>query len=170
MLHPKILMTIEVKNNFLNKKILKVFLDKISNSYFPWYLQNKINDIDKSGYGYFTHSLFLDRQVNSSFYELIMPDIIKSLNIKSLIRARLNLYPRTSESIKHAYHVDYDFKHKAAVYFINSNNGFLFFKNPLKKIKPEANKCVIFDGEHSHSSSSCTDKTNRITLNINYDN
>ena len=158
----------EVRKNTISKKKLKNFINKISNNYFPWYLQNVINEFDKSGYGYFAHSLFLDRKINSPFYELIMPDLIKSLNIKSLIRARLNLYPKTSKTVKHAYHVDYKFKHTSAVYFINTNNGFLFFKNPSKKVKPEANKCVIFNGAHSHSSSSCTDKTNRITLNINY--
>ena len=159
----------KIIKNFLDQQNFNNIKNTVIQFYFPWYLQNEINKFDKSGYGYFTHSLFLDSKINSPFYELIMPDIIKSLNIKFLIRARLNLYPKTSKTIKHAYHVDYKFKHMSAVYFINTNNGFLFFKNPSKKVKPESNKCVIFNGEHYHASSSCTDKSNRITLNINYD-
>ena len=159
----------KIKKNILKKDKIKEINNIILNEQFPWYLQKKINSLDKTGYGYFTHSLYLDNKINSRFYEMIIPEIIKSLNIKSLIRARLNLYPTTSKTVKHAYHIDYQFKHISAVYFLNTNNGFLFFKNPLKKVKPENNKCVIFDGNHFHCSSSCTDKSHRITLNLNYE-
>ena len=159
----------KIKKNILKKDKIKEINNIILNDQFPWYLQKKINSLDKTGYGYFTHSLYLDNKINSLFYEMIMPEIIKSLNIKSLIRARLNLYPTTSKTVKHAYHIDYQFKHISAVYFLNTNNGFLFFKNPLKKVKPENNKCVVFDGNHFHCSSSCTDKSHRITLNLNYE-
>ena len=159
----------KIKKNILKKDKIKEINNIILNDQFPWYLQKKINSLDKTGYGYFTHSLYLDNKINSRFYEMIIPEIIKSLNIKSLIRARLNLYPKTSKTVKHAYHIDYQFKHISAVYFLNTNNGFLFFKNPLKKVKPENNKCVIFDGNHFHCSSSCTDKSHRITLNLNYE-
>ena len=159
----------KIKKNILKKDKIKEINNIILNDQFPWYLQKKINSLDKTGYGYFTHSLYLDNKINSRFYEMIIPEIIKSLNIKSLIRARLNLYPTTSKTVKHAYHIDYQFKHISAVYFLNTNNGFLFFKNPLKKVKPENNKCVIFDGNHFHCSSSCTDKSHRITLNLNYE-
>ena len=159
----------KIKKNILKKDKIKEINNIILNDQFPWYLQKKINSLDKTGYGYFTHSLYLDNKINSRFYEMIIPEIIKSLNIKSLIRARLNLYPTTSKTVKHAYHIDYEFKHISAVYFLNTNNGFLFFKNPLKKVKPENNKCVIFDGNHFHCSSSCTDKSHRITLNLNYE-
>ena len=159
----------KIKKNILKKDKIKEINNIILNDQFPWYLQKKINSLDKTGYGYFSHSLYLDNKINSRFYEMIIPEIIKSLNIKSLIRARLNLYPTTSKTVKHAYHIDYEFKHISAVYFLNTNNGFLFFKNPLKKVKPENNKCVIFDGNHFHCSSSCTDKSHRITLNLNYE-
>ena len=59
----------EVRKNTISKKKLKNFINKISNNYFPWYLQNVINEFDKSGYGYFAHSLFLDRKINSPFYK-----------------------------------------------------------------------------------------------------
>ena len=35
--------------------------------------------------------------------------------------------------------------------------------------KDGQNKCVIFDGDQEHRSSSCTDKAFRLTLNINYE-
>tara|TARA_Y100001970_G_scaffold34404_1_gene42650 strand:- start:828 stop:1316 length:489 start_codon:yes stop_codon:yes gene_type:complete len=159
----------KIKKNIIKKEKVKEINNMVLNDYFPWYAQNKINDLDKTGYGYFTHSLYLNKKINSEFFKIIMPEILDNLKIKSLLRARLNLYPKTTKNIRHAFHIDYKFKHMSAVYFLNTNNGFLFFKNPSKKIKPEANKCVIFNGEHSHSSSSCTDKTNRITLNINYE-
>ena len=159
----------EIKKNIINKDRFNKINNLVLDDYFPWYFQKEINKVDKTGHGYFTHTLVLDKKINSNYYYDIMPEIINSLNLKSLIRARLNLYPRTLETIKHAYHVDFNFKHKSIVYFLNNNNGKLFFKEPYKEVKAEENKCVIFNGNYLHSSSSCTDKVCRITLNINYD-
>ena len=58
-------------------------------------LNKKENFIQKKKQCIKTTSEILDNKINSHFYEMIMPEIIKSLNIKSLIRARLNLYPKT---------------------------------------------------------------------------
>jgi hypothetical protein len=159
----------KIKKNILASKVFEEINVKIQNRTFPWFAQNYVNSSDESGYGYFTHYLFLDEKINSPFYDLIMKPFNKIFNDKKLLRARLNLYTKTPKSIKHGYHVDYMFKHKSIVYFLNDNNGFLYFKNPYKKIKPEKNKGVIFDGDYEHASSSCTDKPFRITLNINYE-
>jgi len=159
----------KIKKNILSKEKYEEINNKIQSKYFPWFTQGYLNSSDETGYGYFTHYLFLDEKINSPYYDLIMPAFNKLFKNKKLLRSRLNLYTKTTETIKHGYHVDYMFKHKSVVYFLNDNNGHLFFKKPNKKIKPEKNKCVIFDGSYEHASSSCTDKPYRITLNVNYE-
>jgi len=159
----------KIKKNVLNKNLFEKINTKIQSKYFPWFTQDYVNAPDESGYGYFTHYLYLNNKINSPFYDLIMPEFLKLFKNKKLLRARLNLYTKTPKTIKHAYHIDYMFKHRSVVYFLNDNDGCLFFKDPYKKIKPEKNKCVIFDGNYEHASSSCTDRPYRITLNINYE-
>ena len=158
---------IKIKKNFLSKKYYTDFENYITNDDFPWYVQKEISEGDTSGYCYFTHMLFGNKKIMSNLYNVIMFEFFKKLKIKNLIRAKLNLYTRTEKNVEHIYHVDYDYPHKTALYFINNNNGPLIFKKSNKKIMPEKNKCVIFDGEDFHKSSSCTDSSLRLTLNIN---
>ena len=153
---------IKIKKNILTKSSFKKLNDIMASNYFPWYEKDMINPFDKTGYGYFTHYLYLENKINSAFYEEIIPEFLKKLKVKKLIRARLNLYPKTMKTVEHAYHVDYKFNHTSAVFFVNDNNGYLFLKKPFKKIKPEGNKIVVFDGHHEHASSSCTDRISRI--------
>ena len=160
---------IKIKKNFLPEELSLKLENTITSFDFSWFLQKEISHNDKSGYCYFTHNLYENNKVNSSLYQHIMPEFLKILKAKNLIRAKLNLYTRTENIIKHIYHIDYPWKHMTALYFINDNNGPLVFKKPFKEIIPEKNKCVIFNGDQEHKSSSCTDKPFRLTLNINYE-
>ena len=74
-----------IKRNIIKKEKIKEINKIVLDNYFPWYLQNKINHLDKTGYGYFTHSLYLDNKINSDFFKIIMPEILDNLNIKSLL-------------------------------------------------------------------------------------
>jgi len=80
-----------------------------------------------------------------------------------------NLFPNQNKFIEHNTHIDYDEPHQAAIYYINTNNGYTSFKDPTKKVSSVANRCAIFDGHHQHRSSNCTDQKCRITLNVNYE-
>jgi len=160
---------IKIKKNFLPEELSLKLENTITSFDFSWFLQKEISHNDKSGYCYFTHNLYENNKVNSSLYQHIMPEFLKILKAKNLIRAKLNLYTRTENIIKHIYHIDYPWKHMTALYFINDNKVPLVFKKPFKEIIPEKNKCVIFNGDQEHKSSSCTDKPFRLTLNINYE-
>jgi len=160
---------INVKKNFLSKESSTRLEETITQFNFPWFVQKEISLNDQSGYCYFTHLLYEKGKANSPLHNIVMPEFIKKLKIKNLIRSKLNLYTKTEKIIEHIFHIDYDQKHMTALYFINSNNGPFVFKKPNKKIIPEKNKCVIFNGEHEHRSSSCTDEPYRLTLNINYE-
>ena len=64
-------------------------------------------------------------------------------------------------------HVDYNFKHKGAIFYINTNNAPTILKNGIK-IDAIANRLLKFDPSILHSSSHPTDMKKRITINFNY--
>ena len=74
----------------------------------------------------------------------------------------------TIKSKKHNYHKDMDNKHKGCLLYINTNNGYNYFKEEKKKIKPKENRAVFFNPSIEHCSSTCTDEKRRVTININY--
>tara|TARA_R110002167_G_scaffold303959_3_gene508275 strand:+ start:282 stop:791 length:510 start_codon:yes stop_codon:yes gene_type:complete len=169
-------MSIKVKDNFLPKKANEEMFNTLTNNEFPWYYISSVtrngdhpHGGDKDKNIYFTHVIYNNDKINSTFYEKFITLFFKKLKIKKLIRAKLNLYVPGQKIIKHKWHVDYDFKHKTALYYLNTNNGCTTFKDPNKKISSVANRCAIFDGHHQHRSSNCTDQKCRITLNVNYE-
>jgi hypothetical protein len=99
--------------------------------------------------------------------DILIEPFLDKLKIKKLIRAKLNLYPRTNKKIIHGFHTDFKYKHNVVLFYFNTNNGQTLFKD--RKITSEENKSIVFDGSLEHSSTTCTDKNYRITLNVNYE-
>ena len=95
----------------------------------------------------------------------------------SIIRAHVTMhYPNPKKfGIPHNFHIDQQFPHIVALYYINDADGDTIFcdEYDLSKIihkeTPKRGKCVIFDGLHAYHASSSPTKNIRMTLNINYD-
>ena len=136
----------------------------------PWFFGDGISHETKdSKYNYyFTYRFFQEESGPTVFYDLLLP-LIKKLKCKRLIRVKANLYPSTERVKKHGYHSDYDFKHKACLFYLNDNNGCNYFKENNTKIKPKSNTAVLFNPSKLHCSSSCSDQKRRVTININYE-
>ena len=135
---------------------------------FPWFTQeggvadSYDNDTDR----YFIHAFYVNNRPNSSFFELLAP-ILSRLELKALIRAKANLYPRNELLIEQGRHYDYPFPHKGFILYINSNNGFTRL-NDGKIVESIANRALFFDGSSEHNSTNCTDQQCRINISINY--
>ena len=80
---------------------------------------------------------------------------------------RLLLYVNQGKHIIHDRHTDKPYSHKASLLYLNTNNGFTEFDDGTRVDSIE-NRFVTFDGSVPHSSSTCTDKKNRLVLAINY--
>ena len=102
----------------------------------------------------------------SPLYNNIAPHI-ESLNIKSLIRIKINMYPNTQETYEHGMHTDFPFPHIAALLSINTCNGYTKLEDGTK-IDSVENRMLIFDASKDHCSSTCTDQPVRVNININY--
>jgi hypothetical protein len=169
-------MNFELNDDFLEleefKKIQNVFLSKN----LPWFLEPHINinsenhHLNKKYDYYFSHIFYLDHNdqgiLKSPFLNIMEP-LLNKLNIKYLKRIKVNLYPSSETILEHAKHIDYDFKHTTALFYINTNNGYTNLQNKNKILSVE-NRYLKFDGNLEHNSSTCTDQKYRITVVLNY--
>jgi hypothetical protein len=137
-----------------------------------WYFsENVVSEQDKVfPYSYFIHNIF---QLHENYqfhlsnsYQLMIP-IIKILNPLSIVRIKSNMYINQNNLIEHGTHIDSERSIKAAVYYVNSNNGKTIFESG-EEIESVENRLVIFDANHPHRSTNCTDEWRRITVNFNY--
>ena len=132
----------------------------------PWFQKDCVSDMgDKEGY--VTHRFYNEEVGQTPGYQVVSK-LIEKLKCKKLIRVKGNLYMSTIKSKKHAYHKDMDKKHKGCLLQINTNNGYNYFKEERKKIKPKENRAFFFNPIIEHCSSTCTDEKRRITINVNY--
>jgi len=165
----------EVIKNFLSKdahdKIKSVMcnLDTFSHVEFPWFLSRNVastsSNIDKEFYMY--HPFYWDHAPTSEWFNELLIPLMQQLQPKSLIRIKGNLYPATDNILEHEPHIDDNFNHKGAVYFVNNNNGYTTI-NDGTKIESIENSVLLFDPSEPHFSSTCTDDKFRVTINVNY--
>ena len=158
---------IEVKDNFMEKELFhKVKESIISSQAMGWFLETNISGEGEEENCYFTHLFFSDYSRRSENFSLAVEPLAFLLQAKSLIRAKANLYPRTDKLVHHKDHIDYGFPHKAAVFYLNTNNGYTVIGD--RKIESVENRVVIFDPTVLHHSTNCTDAPFRANININY--
>ena len=145
---------------------------------FQWFYNHSV-EFDSSNYGgydsnyYFTH-LFMfneghdDKYVHSTsdWFDILTP-IIGVLKPKSLIRVKGNMYPSTPKIIHHKNHVDMEYEHKGALFYINSNDGLTVLHDGTE-IESVENRLLLFDASKEHHSTTCTNDKVRINVNFNY--
>jgi len=154
----------KIIDNFLENQYLESLNDKIFSNTFPWYIGKKV----KSDSFQFGHLIYSNNQVNSNTYDLVYP-IFNKLNIKSLVKCKLNLTVREKTIFDYGYHIDTPFVDKnckTAILYLNTNNGKTVFES--KKVDSVINRVVIFSSTLKHTATSLTDKPTRVVLNINY--
>lgn len=162
-------MEYEIIDNYLEiddyKKLYTTIVE--SDTSFPWYKTNGVAHYGGLDGYYFIHYLYNDFTYSSDKFSLIEP-ILNKINPFSLVRIKINFYPATKEIEKHGWHKDYEISHKAAVYYLNDNDGKTIFDNGVE-VDSVANRILFFDGSISHRSTTCTNhNTGRYTINFNY--
>lgn len=138
---------------------------------FDWHFSKKIvSEYDLSSTGYFTHNFYSEFKPRSQYLKEIAP-ILRILKPQSIIRIKANLYNKGSEKnpIVHGFHQDFTYPHQAAIFYINTNNGFTILEDGTK-IESIANRLLLFDGSRDHSSTDCTDSQCRINISFNFFN
>jgi hypothetical protein len=155
-------------DNFLPQEEFLRLKNILLGADFPWYYNDIINDFHENNKDltcYFTHNIF-NHSVHSNYFKLFEP-ILNKIECKALIRIKANLYPRTDKIEMHEPHCDYNYTHKGAILYINTNNGKTILTNGTK-IDSIENRMLFFESHKKHSSTSTTSEKVRININFNY--
>ena len=150
----------------INKKFCD--MDHYDPEKLPWFPGLTLKESDK-----LSHSI-CDRKDNIHFVHQFIPDLplIEKINIKSCVRIKANLTMRTSEIVKHGFHVDdidaeFFKEYKISIFYVNSNDGYTEFEDGTK-IESVSNRLVTFPNNMKHRGTTCTNKPFRIVINFNY--
>lgn len=144
---------------------LKNFMTSIE---FPWFYSD--SQTDGKDYSYLFHSFFHTNRINSPHYYYLIEPILNILKPLSIINIRANLLLSRTKS-ESVFHNDcWGFKkpkHKTAIFYVNTNNGYTLFEKD-KKINCVENKLIIFPSKMKHKAVAQTDTDTRIVINFNY--
>jgi hypothetical protein len=158
-------MNVKIIDDFLNKNDFNNLKNKFLSNDFPWYYQN-FKVIKNDGDFQFTHVFFENFKINSDYFSLLNT-FSTLLNIKILIRAKMNLTIKTNKIKIFKFHTDVNGDCNTAIFYLNSNNGKTVFKNG-KEVESFENRIVIFPSNLEHTGTTHTNTPFRMVLNLNY--
>tara|TARA_S200000501_G_scaffold292993_1_gene278562 strand:- start:1179 stop:1646 length:468 start_codon:yes stop_codon:yes gene_type:complete len=153
---------ISVKHDVLDEESLYRLQQTLYSDRFMW-IEAQINK--ESTNSYYVHEF---RDVNGivSPYDFLIHPLLNILQPKAIIRVKANKYLQTPTLEEHEYHQDYPYKHKAAIFYINTNNGQTQFTTT--RVASIENSMLYLDASTQHRSTSTTDAPYRININFNY--
>ena len=168
---------IEVIDNFLSEEIFEK-LKEIFDTGVPWVFSEVVYESDRlcdPKYNFqYVHIVYTHHEPRSKYYNNILP-VLEKLNVRSIIRSKVNSICRQEEIITHGFHTDITFPDspegengcKTSILYLNTNDGFTVFENGTK-VESVANRLVTFPATYKHSGTTCTDVHRRVALNIVY--
>ena len=130
---------------------------------FDWY-HNHDNNSDELHY--FVHTFYTNYGFCSKYHNKLTP-IIQQLNPASFVHIRANLFNKhdTVEEFDHC--INFGFKHKCMIYFINNNDGYTKLADGTKLYTKE-NRAVFFDVKDPFIDTTCTNDVFRMTMSFHY--
>ena len=162
----------KVINNFLSKNIFNKLKNLLEDSRFPYYYQSSFLPVVKNNNCdyFFCHTLFRDNKQTSEdvLVQNILYPITNKLKVKTIIRAKVNLYTNQHKHIESDYHVDTEDNVNIAIFSVGNNNGWTEFETGEKFLSKE-NSIVLFNSKIKHKAVTQTDTKIRINININYE-
>ena len=157
-----------IKDNFLDPVDFEKIKNFVLGNKFPWFFEDNVAYTGKHNtHFYWTHGVFRHGSGVVSPLCNILSTFLNKLEAKAFIRIKANLYSRDDKITEHEKHVDYNFKHKGALFSVNTCNGFTMLADGTK-IESVENRLLLFDPSLPHHSSTCTDAKVRVNININY--
>ena len=167
-------MKYEVIDDFLDEEyfdsLVTLFTGKDEEGIFnmPWYFQSCISkkNVVEDKLFYMTHMFYENNMPKSNFYDKLIP-LLEKLGVECLLRIKANLFPNTEILHEHPMHVDYDFFTSGAVLSLNTCDGYTKLEDGTK-VDSVANRVLLFDASKKHCSTTTTNVSARINININY--
>ena len=101
-------MSLQIIDNFLDENYFKKLNQEFLSIDFPWYFQNG-RDYKNDGDFQYTHIFYSFHDVNSNYFKILEP-FLNLLDIKSLVRIKVNLTSKDSVLRQGLFHTDFDFQ------------------------------------------------------------
>lgn len=167
-------MSMRVIDNYLPENSFNRLRDLICfNGDFPFSLVDYVsenNEKQKLDDWYGVHIFYKQDVPQSPHYNVINEHLVyrvrMDMGMKSFMRGKCNFYGHTQSIVEHQPHYDFAFNHTAAIYSLNTCDGFTRIGE--KKVDSVANRIVFFDGSEMHNSSSTTNTKGRFNISINF--
>ena len=161
----------KIIDNALSEADFWSIREKMQSNWFPWFYEPEVALPNKevktsTPHFYLAHMFYQNYTASSQHFNMMYP-ILDKIGANAIIRIKGNLYQATPEIVVHGQHTDFDFTHKGALYYINSNDGYTLLQDGTK-IESVENRLLLFDSSTPHSSTTCTNANSRMNININY--
>ena len=123
----------------------------------------------------FAHLVYNDMVPMSDAFQrlkaILEPALRKHLghDFRQILRIKANLYPRTSEVQMHPWHTDSSdvLGLRGCLLSLNTCDGYTGFEDGTEVDSVE-NRAIFFDSTERHHSTSCSNASFRLNMNINY--
>ena len=162
-------MTYQIIDNVLPQDEFQKIKDFILNSNFPWNLTpvvtNDKENLPINASYYFTHEFWSG--FNTEPQAQVFAPLLNIMNCRAMMRIKGNLYPSTQSIVHHDNHIDYDFPHRGAIFYLNTNNGLTVLEDKIN-IESIENRLLLFDPSKPHRSTTCTNDKCRVNVNFNF--
>ena len=159
----------KIIDNVLPQEKFEDIKNFILDSNFPWNLTpvvtNEEENLPTTASYYFTHKFWYGFHTEPQAQ--VFAPILNLLGCKSMIRIKGNLYPSTETIIHHDNHIDYDYPHRGAIFYLNTNNGLTILEDKIE-VESVENRLLLFDPSKPHRSTTCTDDKCRVNVNFNF--
>lgn len=186
-----------------DKVIPKLYSDQIESDLkrlnFPWYFVNDVTNITYGNNGGLVHVAYNHGEQPSEWFPFIKP-LIYSIaeaagdDLKQLLRIRVGfLYPSTDSNECNSPHLDFNFPHKTACYYVSDSDGdTVLFDQTANDVgkelteenlrdyvdsttftvaqtcEPKKGRVCVFDGYRFHASSRPKQNDRRLVITVNY--
>jgi len=164
-----ILIMYKIIDNFLPEDEFLQIKNSILNHSFPWNLTpvvtNEKENLPTFASYYFTHEFWSGFHTEPQAQ--IFAPILNKIQCHSMMRIKGNLYPSTETIVHHDNHVDYEFSHCGAIFYLNTNNGLTILEDKIE-VESIENRLLLFDPSKPHRSTTCTDDKCRVNINFNF--
>lgn len=159
----------QVIDNFLPEDSFLKIKNLMTDAKFEWHLSPWVSNLEEdlkvtSSY-YFTHLFFCGFHVDP--YWTVFGDFLNKIDCKALIRIKANMYPSTTNIEYQSDHYDYEFPHRGAILYMNTNDGFTIIEDGVE-IESVENRVLLFDPSKPHNSTTCTNDKCRVNINFNF--
>lgn len=171
-------MKVEIIDNFLPEHEFAVLHQLIVDDptdQFPFALLTHVADAKTDKYEHWNwmgvHPFYRDHEPKSPHFSIVSQMIISRLeenhDLRSLIRVKGNFYPWTETIKEHEFHVDYHYEHRAAIFSLNTCDGYTLFDDGTK-VESVENRLYLFNPQQKHCSSTTSNAMGRYNININF--